>query len=184
MYTTGTTGCPKGCALTHGHFLNLSVNTKMVEPEIANSATLYSFLAVGARSGASDSGTGAGRWPGYRPLPILRTWLLTWIVSSRPCCWWFLASLRRYTRAPWRRRLRAVSSISRFERSTDIAGALVGTKVKAAYPSAGGTVRSIRQAGLLEAARLWAASYVTRFRAVAPLASARRTLPRGRCSGG
>ena len=37
MYTSGTTGRPKGCALTHGHFLNLSANTRLVEPEIANS---------------------------------------------------------------------------------------------------------------------------------------------------
>lgn len=37
VYTSGTTGRPKGCALTHGHFLNLSANTRLVEPEIANS---------------------------------------------------------------------------------------------------------------------------------------------------
>lgn len=36
VYTSGTTGHPKGCALTHGHFLNLSANTKFAEPEIAN----------------------------------------------------------------------------------------------------------------------------------------------------
>ena len=37
VYTSGTTRRPKGCALTHGHFLNLSANTKFAESEIANS---------------------------------------------------------------------------------------------------------------------------------------------------
>lgn len=36
VYTSGTTGRPKGCPLTHGNFLNLSANTRFVESEIAN----------------------------------------------------------------------------------------------------------------------------------------------------
>ena len=36
VYTSGTTGRPKACPLTHGNFVRLSANSKVAVPEIAN----------------------------------------------------------------------------------------------------------------------------------------------------
>lgn len=36
VYTSGTTGRPKACPITHGNFVRLSANTKATIPEIAN----------------------------------------------------------------------------------------------------------------------------------------------------
>ncbi|WP_237221389.1 AMP-dependent synthetase/ligase [Rothia nasimurium] len=36
VYTSGTTGRPKACPITHGNFVRLSANTKLTIPEIAN----------------------------------------------------------------------------------------------------------------------------------------------------
>ena len=65
VYTSGTTGRPKGCPLTHGNFLNLSANTRFVEsPQLVDP-----LPAAGPCAGSPDSGAGPGRRCGYRPLP-------------------------------------------------------------------------------------------------------------------
>lgn len=75
VYTSGTTGRPKGCPLTHGNFLNLSANTRFVESEIANprnSSILFLPLAhVLARLIqvlALDSGVVIGHSPNIKNL--------------------------------------------------------------------------------------------------------------------
>ena len=75
VYTSGTTGRPKGCALTHGHFLNLSANTKFAESEIANSRNssilflpLAHVLARLIRVLALDAGLVIGHSPNIKNL--------------------------------------------------------------------------------------------------------------------
>lgn len=48
IYTAGTTGKPKGCVLTHGNFVDLTRNTALAIPEVANdraSTLLFITLA-------------------------------------------------------------------------------------------------------------------------------------------
>lgn len=75
VYTSGTTGQPKGCPLTHGNFLNLSANTKLVEPEIANSRNstilflpLAHVLARLIQVLAMDAGVVVGHSPNIKNL--------------------------------------------------------------------------------------------------------------------
>ncbi|MBM7050775.1 long-chain fatty acid--CoA ligase [Rothia sp. ZJ1223] len=47
VYTSGTTGRPKGCPISHGNFVRLSANSKATIPEIANeSHSLIIFLPL------------------------------------------------------------------------------------------------------------------------------------------
>lgn len=75
VYTSGTTGRPKGCPLTHGNFVRLTSNAKLTIPEIANetnSTIIFLPLAhVFARLIqilALDSGVVVGHSPNIKNL--------------------------------------------------------------------------------------------------------------------
>ena len=135
VYTSGTTGRPKGCALTHGHFLNLSANTRLVEPEIANSRNSSILFAAGARSGAPDSGSGAGCWPGYRPLPNIKN-LASDLDSFKPTMLLVVPRVfeKVYEGAMAKAAKGGKFNKSLFERSTDIAVRWSQAKVEGRVP--------------------------------------------------
>ena len=75
VYTSGTTGEPKGCMLTHGNFLNLSSNAKLAMGEIANPSNstilflpLAHVLARTVQILALDSGMTVGHAPDIKNL--------------------------------------------------------------------------------------------------------------------
>lgn len=75
VYTSGTTGRPKACPITHGNFVRLSANTKLTIPEIANetNSTLL-FLPLAHVLGrliqvlAFDAGLTVGHAPDIKNL--------------------------------------------------------------------------------------------------------------------
>lgn len=75
VYTSGTTGRPKACPITHGNFINLTANAKMAVPEIANetNSTLL-FLPLAHVLGrlvqilAFDAGLTVGHSPNIKNL--------------------------------------------------------------------------------------------------------------------
>ncbi|MDO4898881.1 MAG: AMP-binding protein, partial [Rothia sp. (in: high G+C Gram-positive bacteria)] len=75
VYTSGTTGRPKACPITHGNFVRLSANSKATIPEIANetNSTLL-FLPLAHVLGrliqilAFDSGLVVGHAPDIKNL--------------------------------------------------------------------------------------------------------------------
>lgn len=75
VYTSGTTGRPKGCPLSHGNFVRLSANTKLTIPEIANETNstiiflpLAHVLARLIQVLALDAGVVVGHSPNIKNL--------------------------------------------------------------------------------------------------------------------
>lgn len=75
VYTSGTTGRPKACPITHGNFMRLSANSKATIPEIANETnSVLLFLPLAHVLGrliqilAFDAGMAVGHSPDIKNL--------------------------------------------------------------------------------------------------------------------